>query len=169
MSRTGAFLSWATNTQAKACTSISPPINKYAPRQLPTAVIKRALVLTASARIKLCCERPTELICAYWRGAAHCCSSNVRAGVAMTWQRTRNNLANSRKTKPVAKACMNRKGRLNTRDTRTTGTGRKRENQAPNGNAAVAAVIHQTPWSNPAWSSEIFRSSRINGRNRPKV
>ena len=87
----------------------------------------------------------------------------------ITWERTKKNLARSKTTKPVARACMNKKGSPSISDTRTTGRGRKRENQAPHGNEAVAAVTHQTPWSNPASNGEMSRSSRINGRNRPKV
>jgi hypothetical protein len=89
--------------------------------------------------------------------------------VAITWKRTKQNLVRIKKEKLVAKACMNKKGRASISDNKTTGTGRKRDNQALNGSANVAAVTHQTPWSNPACSSDISRSSRINGRNRPKV
>ena len=47
--------------------------------------------------------------------------------------------------KLVDRACRNKKGRPRISDNKTTGTGRNRENHAPNGNDAVAAVTHQTP------------------------
>ena len=61
---------------------------------------------------------------------------------------------------PGASACTNRERRSpKTRDTSDSGTGRKRENQAPKGRDRPAAVIHQTACNSPCLqrgNAEVF-------------
>ena len=85
------------------------------------------------------------------------------------WKRMKQNLPASSTQNPGATACTKRKGTPSTSDTSDRGTGRKRENQAPKGNDSPAAVIHHTPCNRPACSGVILRSSRMKGRNSPKV
>ena len=109
------------------------------------APISSALVLTATASRMLCWESETALTQAYWRGATHCCNSNGRAGVAITWKATRKNRARNRTRKFVAAPCRKRNGSIRSRDVSTSGVGRKRENQVLKGRDRSAEVIHQTP------------------------
>ena len=71
MSCTGALLSRATSRNTTACTATNPACRWYAARQLPSASISAAPVLTAIASRTLCCDNPTALMSAYCRLAAH--------------------------------------------------------------------------------------------------
>jgi hypothetical protein len=56
-----------------------------------------------------------------------------------------------------------RNGVLSSSDTNTSGTGRKRENQTPEGSAMRAVVTHDTPCSSPACNGEGCKSWRMKG------
>ena len=123
----------------------------------------------AKAKMRLCCDSPTALIKANWRGTAHCCNSNVRAGFVRTWNKTKRNLAINSVTKFSARPWRSRNGIWSSSDTITKRTGRNRENQAPKGMERTAGVTHQIPCKRPAWSGESRKSSRMKGRKTPKV
>ena len=138
-------------------------------RQLPSPSMSSGLRLTASARITLCWDNPKDWIRAYWCGAHHCRSNRARAGVLTVWNRMKQKRPSNSTQNPGANAWTNRNGAPRTRDTSDSGTGRNRENQAPKGSDSPAAVIHHTACNNPACRGVIPRSSRMKGRNRPKV
>ena len=79
------------------------------------------------------------------------------------------NRPSSSSQNPGASACTNKNGAPSTSETSASGTGRNRENQAPKGSESPAAVIHHTPCNSPACNGVMFRSSRMKGKNNPKV
>ena len=70
---------------------------------------------------------------------------------------------------PGASACTNRNGAPSSNAASVNRAGRNRESHAPKGSDSNAAVIHHTPCSSPACKGVIPKSSRIKGRNNPKV
>ena len=102
-------------------------------RQLPRPSISKGLRLTANARITLCCDSPKDWISAYWCGAHHWRRSRARAGVFTVWESMKKNRDTKSTQNPGASAWTKRNGAPRTRDTKARGTGRKRENHAPEG------------------------------------
>ena len=131
--------------------------------------MSKALVLTATANMMLCWDKPTELTVAYCLGDTHCCNNKVRAGTVIVWNATKRNLAKNNSKKLLARPCKNKKGTPNNREAKTRGMGRIRDSHAPEGKARTAAVIHHTPCSSPASRGVMPRSSDMKGRKSPKV
>ena len=118
------------------------------------------------ATVRVIATDSTRELC---RGATHCCSSSGRAGVAISCTNTRAHRAPTKRPKCHASPCRKSKGALHTSDTRSNRTGRHLANQSPAGSAMRATMSQETPWNSPAYTEESCKSSRMNGKNIPRV